>query len=85
MSTKLKFAVKAAIAGVALTVSGGVYAAGAVFTSSWTGSDNVVGAGETISTVAGAFGANMSWTDNSDLKNSAWGHALNVMEQPYRL
>lgn len=79
MSKKIKIAVRAVLAGAALSVaSTGVHAAGAVTLKPWTAGDNIVGANETIASVAGAaFGSNNGWTDNAALLNSAWGHAVN--------
>lgn len=82
MSNKIKMAVRAVIAGAALSaVSSGAFAAGAVGgttlgASAWTGNDNLLGVGETISTKSRSFGSNNSWTDNIDLNNSAWGHSV---------
>ncbi|MGZ4998894.1 MAG: hypothetical protein ACXV7F_01250 [Methylomonas sp.] len=81
MSKKIKFAVRAVLAGAALSVaSTGAYAAGAVQTpiGNWALNDNVVGANDSISTksLSGGISASRSWTDNSALNNSAWGHAV---------
>ncbi len=82
MSNKIKFAVRAVLAGAALSVaSTGAYAAGAVSGEfpSWTANDNVVGANDSIastSSLTGGNAGNKSWTDNTALNFSAWGHAL---------
>lgn len=75
MSGKLRIAVKSILAGTALSLaSTGAYATGAVSLQSWVGGDNVIGAGETISSLTLGNNKN-SYTDNAALNNSAWGHA----------
>lgn len=84
MSNKIKLAVKTAVAGAAFSlVSTSAWAVGAVGgnpstleAAAWAGGDNVLGAGESISTISKSFGSNNSWTDNEQLLNSAWGHAV---------
>ncbi len=77
MSIKTKIAVRAVLTGAALSVaSTGAYA-GVVPLQAWTAGNNIVGANQTITSIAGAaFGSNNSWTDNAALNNSAWGHAV---------
>jgi hypothetical protein len=77
MRSNLHTAVKAILAGSALSLaSTGAFAAGGVVVkpvTAWTGSDNSVAAGQTISTVAAGLNKN-AYTDNPTLFNSAWGH-----------
>lgn len=81
MSEKLKTAIRVALAGAALSIiSTGAHAAGAVGTplSNWLGTDNIVGANETITTksLSGGMSPSNGYTDNIALHNSAWGHAV---------
>lgn len=81
MSKKIQFAVRAVLAGTALSVaSTGAYAANAVGRpiTNWNASDNIVGANDTITTksLAGGLSPSNGYTDNSALNHSAWGHAV---------
>jgi hypothetical protein len=81
MSTKIKIAVRAVLAGAALSVaSTGAYAAGAVGVNpaNWVGNDNIVGANDTITSksLSGGMSPSNGFTDNSSLNYSAWGHAV---------
>ncbi|MDD1622890.1 MAG: VPLPA-CTERM sorting domain-containing protein [Methylococcaceae bacterium] len=84
MSNKIKIAVRAVLAGTALSVaSSGAYAINAVTPNihKWDGQDNVVGANETITASNLTFGPvhgaiTNTWTDNPTMPNSAWGHAV---------
>lgn len=82
MNNKLKFLVRAVLAGAALSVaSTGTFAAGAVTNfGTWNGGDNSLGANETIhsSTISMAdnAGGRAGWTGNAALNFSAWGHAV---------
>jgi hypothetical protein len=42
--------------------------------TAWVGSTNVLGANSEIQTVAAGLSSKNSWTDNSALANSSWGH-----------
>ena len=83
MSSKLQIAVKSILAGTVLSMaSAGAYAAGAVTvnTANWAGSDQVIGANDTIQslelTMANTAGGRAGWTGNPSLNNSGWGHAV---------
>ncbi|QSA97029.1 VPLPA-CTERM sorting domain-containing protein [Methylococcus sp. EFPC2] len=84
MNSKLQLTVRFLLAGAALAaLSSGAHAAGAVTAPSaalWTGSDNILGANETITStsigLADTSGGRAGWTGNALLNYSAWGHAV---------
>ncbi|MBX3616175.1 FxDxF family PEP-CTERM protein [Nitrosomonas sp.] len=67
-SSLVSFAIVSAVA----LVSSNVYAADAVAPKPWTGGDNIVGPGETISVDESALKS--AYSDNPSLNYSAWAH-----------
>jgi hypothetical protein len=78
MRSALQNTIASILAGTALTlVSSGAYAAGAVTpkaASAWVGGNNVFDGSNQIQTTSASLNSKNSWTDNTSLANSSWGH-----------
>lgn len=83
MNTMLKTIIRSALIGAVISLaSSGAHAAGAVNVNSlgWTGGDNSLASGETITSgvfnMADSAGGRAGWTGNPSLNYSGWGHAV---------
>jgi hypothetical protein len=77
MGRNLQLAIQTILAGSAITLVSSGAMAGTISpkaATAWVNSSETLGANSSIQTTAAALSSKNSWTDNSALANSSWGH-----------